>query len=245
MLKSIEEPVWRIWCAPRICRRLVRSDLARAKKIAASLPYAAERAYAWTFIAHGLVGTDSTGASAALDQALREIDSIDVHDPYRRFDANAAVSILALVEQIAPDRVAEVFWRTVALHAPGDDPRSDFGVDYPLISEVMLLSRYDREVARTLFEPAADYIRSRARRGGQDIIVGVVHALACLDPKNAVAVVEGLPPARTLSIGAPVNYLRYDLAELLAMPPEHRWMGIWRFNAGCGIAMFEEVYREF
>jgi hypothetical protein len=245
VLKSIEEPVWRIWCAPRICRRLARSDLARAKKIAAGLPYAAERAYAWTFIAHGLMGTDRTGTSAALDQALREIDSIDVHDPYRRFDANAAVSILALAEQIAPDRVAEVFWRGVALHAPGDDPRSDFGADCPLISEVMLLSRYDREVASTLFEPVAAYVRSRALRGGQDIIVGVVHALACLDPRNAVAAVEGLPPARTLSIGEPVNYLRYDLAELLAMPPERRWMGIWRFNAGCGTAMFEEVYREF
>ncbi len=245
VLNSIEEPVWRIWCAPRICRRLAMIDLARARRIAAGLPYAAERAYAWTFIAHGLAGKDSTGASAALEQALREIDSIDLHDPYRRFDANAAVSILPLIEQIAPERVADVFWRAVALHAPGDDPRSDFGADYPLISEVMLLSRYDREVASTLFEPIAAYVRSRPLRGGQDIILGVLHALACLDPRNAVAVVESLPPARTLSIGEPANYVRYDLAEILAMPPERRWMRIWRFNAVCGTAMFEEVYREF
>ncbi len=196
---------------------------------------ATERVYAWTFIAHGLVGTDSTAASAALEEALREIDSIDIHDPYRRFDANPAVSILPLVEQIAPERVAEVFWRGVALHAPGDDPRSDFGADYPLISEVMLFSRYDREVASTLFEPIAAYVRGRPLRGGQDIIVGVLHGLACLDPRNAIAVVESLPPARTLNIGEPTNYARYDLAELLAMPAERRWMRIWRFNAGCGI----------
>ena len=220
-------------------------DLVRARRVAAGLPYPAERAYAWTFIAHGLAGTDNTAASAALEQALREIDSIDLHDPYRRFDANPAVSILPLVEQIAPERVAEVFWRGVALHAPGDDPRSDFGADYPLISEVMLLSRYDRDVASTLFEPIAAYVRTRPLRGGQDTILGILHALACLDPRNAVAVVESLPPARTLNIAEPTNYARYDLAELLAMPPERRWMRIWRFQAGCGIAMFEEVFREF
>ena len=27
------------------------------------------------------------------------------------------------------------------------------------------------------------------------------------------------------------------------MPPDRRWMGIWRFYSGCGIAMFEESYR--
>jgi hypothetical protein len=245
VLGSLEEPVWRIWCAPRICRRLARSDLARAKRIAAGLPYAAERAYSWTFIADGLTGIDSTGASAALNQALREIDSIDLRDPYHQFDANPAVSILPLVERISPDRVAEVFWRAVAMHAPGNDPRADFGTDHPLISEAMLLSRYDREVAATLFEPIGAYVRSQPMRGGQDIIIGVLHALACLDPRNAVAVVESLPPARTLNIGEPTNYARYDLAELLAMPPERRWMRIWRFQAGCGTAMFEEVYREF
>jgi hypothetical protein len=219
--------------------------LPRARRIAAGLPYPNERAYAWTFLADGLAATDRTSALAALDQALREIDSIDVHDPYRRYDSNPAVSILPLVERIAPDRVAEVFWRAVALHAPADDPRSEFGGDYPLASEVMLLSRYDREVAATLFEPIAAYVRSRALRGEQDVALAALHALACLDPRNAVAVVESLPPARTLKIGEPANYARYDLAEILAMPPERRWMRRWRFHAGCGIAMYEDVYREF
>jgi hypothetical protein len=209
------------------------------------LPYPTERAYAWTFIADGLVGIDGTGASAALDQAIREIDSINVANPYRRFDANPAVSILPLVERIAPDRVAEVFWRAVALHAPGDDPRSDFGADCPLVSEVMLLSRYDRDIAATLFEPVAAYVRSAALRGDRDIIVAVLQALSCLDPRNSVAVVESLSPAKTLKIGDPANYARYDLAEMLAMPPERRWMRIWRFHAGCGTAMFEDVYRRF
>ena len=36
--------------------------------------------------------------------------------------------------------------------------------------------------------------------------------------------------------------LRAD-SENLAMPPSRRWMRIWRFHSGCGIAMFEESYR--
>ncbi len=243
VLGLLEDPIWRIHGAPRICRRLAQSDWPRAQRIAANLPSPAERAYAWIFAADGLIGNDRTGALAAFEQALREIESIVSEDAYRRFDANPAVSILPIVERIAPDRVAEVFWLGVALHAPGEDPRNDFGWGHPLISESMLSSRYDRDVAATLFEPIAAYVRSRALREDEDIIVGILHALACLDPKNAVAVVERMPAARTLSIAEPTNSARYYLAEILAQPPERRWMRIWRFQAGCGIAMFEDVYR--
>jgi hypothetical protein len=243
VLNSLEDPIWRIWGAPRICRRLARSDLSRAQRIAAGLPSPAERAHAWTFVADGLAATDRTGALAALAKALHEIDGLIGEDPYHRFDANPAVSILPLVERIAPDRLAEVFWLAVALHAPGDDPRNDFGWDMPLISETMLLSRYDREVATMLFEPVEAYVRSRSLRDGHDIIVGVLHAMTCLDPRNAVVVVESLRPAATLKISEPANYARYSVAEILAMPTKRRWMRIWRFNAGCGIAMFEDVYR--
>ncbi len=244
VLGLLDEPIWRINGAPRICRRLAQVDLPRAERIAAGLPSPTERAFGWTFVALGLVATDRTGALAALEKALREIESIASEDSYRRFDSNPAVSILPIVERIAPDRVAEVFWLGVALHAPGDDPRNDFGEDHPLIPESMLFSRYDRDVAATLFEPIAAYVRSRALRGEQDIIVGILHALACLDPKNAVAVVESMPAAGTLSIAEPSNSARYYLAEILALPPERRWMRLWRFNAGCGIAMFEDVYRD-
>jgi hypothetical protein len=243
VLNQVEEPIWRIYSAPRICRRLVRNDLARAKRIAASLPNPSERAYAWIFLADGLSASDRTGASAALDQALRELDSIN-HQNASPYDANAAGSILPLVEQIAPDRVAEVFWRSVAVHAPLDDPRTDFGRDDPLPAEALLLCRYDRDVAATLFEPVAAFVRGRSLRDGNDIIPGVLLSLTCLDPRAAVGVVESLPPAPTLGVNEPTNWARITVAETLAMPPERRWMRIWRFHSGCGIAMFEGKYRE-
>ncbi len=243
VLNQIEEPIWRIYGAPRICRRLVRNDLDRARRIAASLPNPSERAYAWTFLADGLSAGDRTGASAALDRALREIDAID-HRQVSPYDANAAVSILPMVERIAPDRVAEVFSRAVALHGPADDPRTDFGADNPLPAEALLLSRYDRDVAATLFEPVAQFVSSRSLRDGNDIIPVVLLTLASLDPRTAVEVVEGLPPAPTLDLNDRSNWARITVAETLALPPDRRWMGIWRFHSGCGIAMFEERYRE-
>ncbi len=151
---------------------------------------------------------------------------------------------MPLVERIAPDRVAEVFWRAVALFAPGDDPRIDFGGDNALPCEAALLSRYDHDVAAVLFEPVAAFVRSRSLRGGSDLIPGVLVALTCLDPRTAVEVVEGLPAAKNLDVNERSNWARITVAELLAKPPDRRWMGVWRFYSGCGFAMFEDVYRE-
>ncbi len=78
-----------------------------------------------------------------------------------------------------------------------------------------VLSRYDRSVAATLFEPVWAFIRSQPLRGEHcELSSATILALGCLDPVDAVN------------------------------QPERRWMGIWRFHSGCGIAMYEEVFRE-
>ena len=190
--------------------------------------------------------SDRTGASAALDQALREIDAIDRRDASHLFDANPAVSILPLVERIAPDRVAEVFWRAVALHAPGDDPRSDFGADCPLAAEMLLLSRYDRDVADDAF---------RAGRGlrAQPVAPRRQRHHPCRAPGAGVPGSAGRRsrwsracrrPERSTSTIRPTRR-GITVAETLAMPPQRRWMRVWRFHSGCGIAMFEDMYRGF
>jgi hypothetical protein len=72
----------------------------------------------------------------------------------------------------------------------------------------------------------------------------MVLALACIDPRNAAAVIERLPRSSSLDINEPTNWAIQTLAEHLALPPDRRWLIIWRFHAGCGIAMFEELYRD-
>ena len=81
-------------------------------------------------------------------------------------------------------------------------------------------------------------------RAGNDLSPSTILAMASLDPRAAVELVERLPKARSLSINDPTNWARQTLADHLAMPPDRRWMRIWRFYSGCGIAMFEEVYRD-
>jgi hypothetical protein len=191
-----------------------------------------------------LAATDTKGAQHTLDQALREIDSLDPRDSSRAAEVNPAVSILPLVERIAPERLAEVFWRAVALYPEVEDPRIDFGQDLAAASEALLLARYDREVAATLFEPFAAYTRRLSLRDGSDVNTTILLARAALDPRGGAALVESLPPARTLDINDPANWARYSVAEQLAEPPERRWMSIWRFYSGRGIALFEEAYRD-
>ena len=124
------------------------------------------------------------------------------------------------------------------------DPRIDFGQDLAAASEALLLARYDREVAATLFEPFAAYTRRLSLRDGSDINTTILLARAALDPHGGAALVESLPPARTLDINDPANWARYSVAEQLAEPPERRWMSIWRFYSGRGMALFEEAYRD-
>jgi len=247
VLGLLHESVWRYEAGFRVCFHLAANDPERARRIASRIPDARERAYAWTFLADGLLAKDPTAARAALDQAIQEIDGPSDPDPEQFIYQGFAESILPMVERIDPDRVAEVFWRSVAQDRGREDPRMDFGssLSEPPIAQAMLLSRYDRAVAATLFEPVAAFVRSRPLRGGaNDLTPATILALGCLDPVDAVKQVEALPRSGSLDINETTNWLRYTLAEHLAMPPERRWMGIWRFHSGCGTAMFEDIYRE-
>jgi hypothetical protein len=241
----LHETTWRRDAGFRICRRLARRDPDRARRLASRFPDPTERAYAWTFLADGLREIDPTAAREALDHAIEEIDALSPREMLDSWDPGPAASILPLVERISPDRVADVFWRAVAHHAGLDDPRRDLGRDQDPIDEVLLLSRYNRDVAATLFAPLDAYLRSASLRGGaNDLTTSTILALACIDPRRAVEAVESLPSPRSPDINDPVSWARCQLGELLAMPADRRWLRLWRFHAGCGIAMFEEVYRD-
>jgi hypothetical protein len=134
------------------------------------------------------------------------------------------------VERIAPERLAEVFWRAVALHPRLDVDREDLVRSSYIGNECMLLARYDREVAAVLFEPMDSYLRSlvarKSDRGGftPSVIVGK----ACLDPRAAVELLEALPAPRDSSLFTPSYAARVYLAEALGPPPEERWKARWR-----------------
>jgi hypothetical protein len=240
--ERIHEPIFRNIAGLRLCRRLARSDPERARRIASRMTTAAERAYARIFLADGLPEGKTGEVGALLDRALEEMDALIGSEFNAGQEANPAASVLPLIERMAPDRLAEVFWRAVALRAPVDDPRRELGFYDPHSVETVLLSRYDRETAAVFFEPVAAFLRGRALRRDRELQDVAIEAQSALDPGAAVSLVESLPLPAKLNANDPAVWVRYTLADRLAMPPDRRWMRVWRFHAGCGIAMYEEVY---
>ena len=52
-------------------------------------------------------------------------------------------------------------------------------------------------------------------------------AIACIDPRSAVALLKSLTPPRDFEIANPIHQARIRLAELLGLPREKRWMRLW------------------
>jgi hypothetical protein len=226
----------------RLCRRLARVDPPRARRVAAALRAPGERVCAWAFVALGLAEKDHAGALDAVDQAITEIDrlresgpgpepGIILTDVRVMYPTNPAALILPVVERIAPERLAEVFWRAVALHPRIDIDREDLLRSSYIGLECMLLARYGREVAAVLFEPMDSYLRSLAN--GKSDITGFkssdIVGKSCLDPRAAVELLEALPAAPSLGQGEPANAARLYLARALGQPPEKRWTVRWRY----------------
>jgi hypothetical protein len=118
--------------AMQLCRRLAQVDPSRARRIAAAQRGPSERALAWASVALGFGETNQAGALEAVDRSIREIDRLRESGPgpdpviilgsiRLMYPTNPAPLILPIVERVAPERLAEVFWRAVALH-PRLDP---------------------------------------------------------------------------------------------------------------------------
>ncbi len=146
------------------------------------------------------------------------------------YPTNPAAVILPIVERIAPERLAEVFWRAVALYPLIERDREEL-LRSPYIGyECMLLARYDRQVAGAVSAPIDSYLRSLAAGSGprDEFDPGVIAAMGCIDVPSALSLVESLaPPGGTRRLD-PAHQARLRLAEMLGMGPEERWMRLWR-----------------
>ncbi len=223
----------------RLCRRLAKTDLVRAQRIAAAIETSGTRACAWAFTALGASESDKGTVEKSLDRSLEAIDQILESGPGPEsmtnldgiealYPTNPAVVVLPVVEQVAPDRLGEFFWRAVALHERIDPNREDAlqrsGIGY----ECMLLSRYNREVASAFFQPMDSFIQSVLAQKGQsdELTASVIVAKACLDPNAAVELLESLPLSEEPISAA--NEARMRVANLLWASPRERWMVLWR-----------------
>ena len=145
------------------------------------------------------------------------------------YRTNPAALILPIVERIAPDRLADVFWRAVALHPPDQNgPRGP-------ASE--LLHRLRVRSARAVRPPGG------RRAPGADQFLPP-HPRRTIDPdrghrsqyhhgpghhrspgrRGTAGIPDTAPESPTMGSG---HRARIRLAEVLGQPREDRWIRQW------------------
>jgi hypothetical protein len=211
--------------ALRICRRLLKTDPERARRIIVGLKTPQDQACGWALLALGLAERDKPAARSALDESIRLIDRLleqagTVKRPISRSRGadNPAASILPIVEKVAPERLEEVFWRAVTLTPNEDTARERAMVDPRVAVAAILLARYDRQVADMFVTQAI----SSQQRSRNVYFSTVIRAMAAVDPRAAVATVESLPLG-DLDPRNMANEAREELVIFLLEPYEDRW----------------------
>ena len=220
VLDSLRDPRSLSRALPELCHALApiepalaRQLLARARADAPCLP-----AYALGMMALAVADRDKPTATTWLREAFDRLGRVAAAGPHAagasHDPASVAASLLPVAERIDPKLVPELFWRAVSFHAPrpGAEVRSD-----ALLA--LLLARYDRSVARTFFEPAAE----RALASHEADLATLFAASALLDPALAVRLIDALPDAPDLTFHHPKNEARLHLAAALARGTPACW----------------------
>ena len=226
VLGSLRDPRALASDLPGLCHALARVDPAQALRLVGrARPDDPTRpAYALGMMALAVAEVDKPAATGWLRLAFDRLGKVAASGSARH-PACVAAALLPVAERVDPALVPELFWRAVALHAdsPGDDGRSE-----ALLA--LLLARYDREVARGFFDPAAG--RALASPGVD--LAPILAAPALLDPPLAVRLVESLPEAPDLTFHHPKNQARLALAAALGRGAPACWeyatahlLGLW------------------
>jgi hypothetical protein len=181
------------------CYRLALSAPERARRIAALHAKRVSFDY-YMMLALGLASRDRVAASAAFHDGLGQVDAL-MDSPHARFGVNGfLLTALECVDRIDPALATDVFWRYLAMRPSSVNPRNPAGPTSILMFH--LVARYDRHIARILFEPT----RARISHAKADALEGLEDEFGTwtiLDPTGAIAAVEKLPidPSREDSSG--------------------------------------------
>jgi protocatechuate 3,4-dioxygenase beta subunit len=218
------------------CSRMAPKDLARARRIAEtriSRDAPEYRAYAFGFMAQEIAATDKSAAIGLIDEAYAVLDRLAAGDRPDYPDVVAvAAALLPIIEQVEPDRLAEFLGRTLALRpSRGDQADRDDVVSARTTGPLAaMVARYDRTLAARLLEPELRKIEGRRVHPGMDESWRVLAALALIDPRHAVEMVQALPddPAPGSSPDASKNRARIYVARMLALHGTDRWECFYR-----------------
>ena len=171
-------------------------------------------------------------AHLALNESIRIIDRLldtaraSERLPLPNITTNPAASILPIVEKVGPARRRDLLAcgrpraeNRSRPYPPGcPDPHATFAA--------VFLARYDRQLASAM-APQVDQVLRSPPRGPRGHLEYFIWAKAAIDPCDAVAMIEAMPPGGP-DRSHPTNQNRLELVSLLAEPPQDLWKHAWR-----------------
>ncbi|HEX7447156.1 MAG TPA: carboxypeptidase-like regulatory domain-containing protein [Pirellulales bacterium] len=212
------------------CYRLALVDRALAEPIAVNAGEAIVRVWAKGAIILALNETQPAEARRLLAVLVREeLPQLPTDDGWllpRQSAPAIAAWLLPVAERVDPNLCDELFWRSLALRLPrpGRDSLND-RADRADIELAKLLSRYDRDVARTLLEPLAANASAQGTVAGHAFLAAV-H----VDPRWAKSFLN--TGADSTSSPELADRLRFYFVCCLGVPLPDRWNGPSEFSAG-------------
>ena len=231
VLAMIGDPYRRDSSKVRVCYRMATVDGERAQSLAEGItsPYLRALSLGWT--ARGFVIFDRRRARKTLDEAFQILGSLVEADEGRFYGpqsaAVAAAVLLLVVEAIDPHLVSQYLWRAVSYRRSFSE-----GDQEDLLAETatlaLLLAQYDREIARRVLEPVADYLKRQALNETGIGAYVVVYAACAIDPNWAASLIEQQSSDDEHSRFSRRN----DLAWALAVRPSIRTRVLLRNYAG-------------
>ena len=157
MFRRVRDPRTAARSTAEVCYRLAPVALPAARGlvngITASHP--ATAAHALGMMASSLAGTNRAGATKLLHEAYDRLEALARADAATGTGteedlspAMVAAVLLPTVERVEPSSLLELFWKSVAMQTATSPARPESTAILAL-----LLNRYDRDVARHLFDP--------------------------------------------------------------------------------------------
>jgi hypothetical protein len=230
----------------RICQRMARADLPRARRILervneASGPHSSDRhalvALGLALLAADRVEIDPLGARKLLDEAFDRLQKV-ASEGRSGSDPQASTrmaALLPLVERIDPDRLEERLWLAAANRAPLFEHMFLNQLQEPVVLAA-LVARYDRAMAAAIIAPALDRIPGLIMDAFgfsyyQSILI---KALAAYDARAVTALVGDLPASARRAPEPRNNWQRASVdaqirlvaAEALGLSVEERYRRI-------------------
>jgi RNA polymerase sigma factor (sigma-70 family) len=213
----------------RVCYRMAPVDLERAQRIAGRIPDPYYKAHAYGVMAQALAATKPAQAIELLHRAFGVLtDQVEAGKDFFNSFYNApvvAALLLHTAEQIDPKLVPEFLWWALSLRTPLSDEETENPFSQSSEAALaLLISHYDRALARVLLVPVARHAPALLTSGMPRALIA---ALVAVDPKEATEVFLKLPA------GSDKQRLVADFAKALALDDEERWrntyaeVGMW------------------